>query len=393
MNVGYLIDGDLIKLINKLSQKCYDQNIDLIYFTLNRVDLNNQMVRGMVCEEGEWVERVVPLPRFIDVDPSLYRSASHRALLQELQQYAVLSTTVRYPLPRSRYPRYFPSSSYFYDRILFRPKVETMELLQEALRHYSFIRVVPVRRQSSLPSLLIQQTEEDVIVYRASDRLILPHSDLLALSPYIENGGCYVERFVPSLEDPLTEVTGYAHFEKGDAGRWVLVRFILDDGRSLQSYYEMSYPSQASILYEAAVADVVRFVESIERMRKRTFVTLAIHVAVDASGMIHFGKVTQQPSIEGIEEEVAALRAAYYAHIAPPLQLSEEEMIALEAERERNKKIERELVQIHEEEERRRELIEKGLLKEERPKWTIFSVLVIIALIFAIMRYVMRVFL
>ena len=212
--IGVLYEAQILtSFVAQMEREVFRYDLSLVYFKIDQLQLDQRTIRGMVYEEGKWVERVVALPRFIDVDPSLYRSASHRALLQELQQYAVLSTTVRYPLPRSRYPRYFPSSSYFYDRILFRPKVETMELLQEALRHYSFIRVVPVRRQSSLPSLLIQQTEEDVIVYRASDRLILPHSDLLALSPYIENGGCFVERFVPSLEDPLKEVTGYAPFE------------------------------------------------------------------------------------------------------------------------------------------------------------------------------------
>ncbi len=120
--------------------------------------------------------------------------------------------------------------------------------------------------------------------------------------------------------------------------------------------------------------------------------SISINIVLDKSGKIFVRKVVPNPSVVGVEETVAKLRADYYSYIAPPLEMTEDEEMALETEREANKQIEEELVEFHEEEERKCKLIEAGLLKEEKAKFTIFSVLIIIAIIFAMIRFSMRTF-
>lgn len=47
------------------------EGIDYVYFTLGRVDLNEERIRGCVYEQGKWIERIVRFP------DAIYNEATH----------------------------------------------------------------------------------------------------------------------------------------------------------------------------------------------------------------------------------------------------------------------------------------------------------------------------
>lgn len=394
--VGYIgKESKPTPFVASLMQQAYEREIKVIYFTLAELDLKNEVVRGGFSnEEKENIKESFEIPRFIDVDPILFNRAKNRSIFKELQTLVTLSTTVRFPLPRSRYPRYFKPSSYFYERIIFRKKVESIESLAEYLEKYESILITPPRNNSDLRAVILQRKKDGkVAIHPYSTSTASEVVDLNQLYTSIDPLGCYIEKFIFSAKGSFKQTGGYAHFEKGEKGEWILVRASLDNGECLKEFYEKNFPDNASVLYEEEIEVLFHLARVIEKIRKRTFTTLAIYFVVDEVGTLHIGKVTQRPPIKGIEEKVATLRVAYYefkvAELYQPKEIEEE----LAREREHNQKIERELIQFQEEEEHRRELIEKGLLKEERAKWTTSGILVILALIFLVLRYVMRVFL
>ena len=389
--IGILQEENTIdSFVNHLAEETQNYGLSLIVFTLEDLDLEEGLVNGKVHKEGDWHLQEVPIPLFIDVSPSLFKTAAKRSTLKKLRKYAKLSATVRFPLLRSRYHRYFKQGSYFYERVIFREKVQTIEEVEQYVKEHDCIRVTPIGKRKER---MIFTLTDRLNIYREEDQKLLSH-DYTVLTPYLNKKGFYLERFIPSITDPLQEMNGYAHFEKGGEGKWVLIQTKVQSTVTLDEYYSKNYEEESEELLTKAEEELYRFAKGVEISRKREFIDLIVHFVIDQQGKLHFRHVTKNIHKRSNQmQEIIKLRAAYYAFKAEALRIKEikspEELIQRRLE---NNQIEESLIQYQEEEERKRKLIEQGILKPEKKQWTTFGILVIIALIFALSRYVLRVF-
>ena len=392
LTVGYLkMNTNMSEVDGMLAQYSADKAIELVYFTLDSFNFEQKSAKGLTYKLGEWIETTVPIPKFIDLEPSSLNSLKFREKLKELKPYTTLSTVFRYPLPRSRYPKYFSPSSFFYDKIIFRDKITTGDEIRNKLEEYSHIRLIPVKNARGLSNILLCEENNSVTVYDEK-KMSKSSSDFTQLLEEYAAVGCFVERFYPSIISDVQEKKGFAHFEKGEEENWHLIKTSVEGEDDLSAYYTKYYKDAPHLLKESE--DLLHhFIKVVERIRKKKFLSLQLHFVVDKVGQIHIGKVTYVNSIAGLEDRVLPLRASYYAFIAPRLQLTEAEESRLAQIKGQNKEIEEELLEYHLEEERKQKLIEQGLLEPERKQWTLSGILIIIALFFVLVRYVMKVFL
>lgn len=396
INVGFLRSRKQpIKFAEILAKKSTEKGINLVYLTPEDIHIEEKMVTGLIYRDKEWVEEKIRLPQFIDIHADLLGGKKYKELIGFLKEHATLSAKTCYPLPRTRFERYFKEGSFFYENVIMRKKIESLEDIKvEAERHGS-ITLQPTRQGKEVSRYVVKHVQGEYKVYRRIDGELLPEG--LSAEEFLQAIGEVrygAEKFIPPVEGTFEEADCNVQMEKGAAGEWEIVRMEMRqaDKSTLQSYINDAFPENAVTLLEDVEAFVHHFAKTIERIRKSSYMSISINIVLDKNGNIFVRKVVPNPSVVGVEETIARLRSDYYSYIAPPLEMTEDEEMALETEREANKKIEEELVEFHEEEERKRKLIEAGLLKEEKAKFTIFSVLIIIAIIFAMIRFSMRSF-
>lgn len=396
INVGYLRNRKKpIQFVETLAIESIEKDINLVYFTPEDIDTEKKIVSGLVYRNGEWIEEIVRLPWFIDIHANLLGSKKYKELIAFLKKNVTLSAQKRFPLPRTRFEQYFDEESFFYDNVIVRKQVESLEDMKEMAMQYGMITMQPIRQRKEKNGYVVEHVQGDYRVYSQKDGELLPEGLLSEeVQQAIEEVRYGAEKFISPIEGTFEEADCNVQMEKGIEGNWQIVRMQMarEKKMTLQSYINEAFPEHASTLLEDIEAFVHHFAKTIEKIRKSSYMTISINIVIDKNGKIYVRQVSPNPSVAGIEEVVARMRAAYYSFIAPPLEMTLEEEVEWQKEHNANKKIEAELVDFHEEEERRRELIEQGLLEEEKSKFTIYNVLIFIAILFAIFRMTLRTF-
>lgn len=392
INVGYLRnEKHPNEFVDILAKEIATKSIQLIYFTPEDIQIEEKMVSGLVYQNGEWVKEKVRLPWFIDVHADLLGSTRYKESIAFLMENVTLSAKKRFPLPRTQFERYFEEGTFFHDHVILRKKVETVEDIKIEAKRYGKITLQPIQRLEDVSGFIVEYMEEKYKVYRRKDgEMLLEGLADKEVQAVIEKGNYGAERFIQPPNGAWAQADCYVQMEKGAEGAWHIVRMEMDDRAPLQLYVEEVFPENSAVLYQEVEKFVYHFAKTIESIRKSSYMTISINIVLDEEGKIYVRKVIPNPSVVGVEQEVSELRASYYQFIAPPLEMTPEEEAALQKKREEDKKIESELVEIHNEEERKQKLIEQGLLEEEKSKFTIYNVLILVAIVFAVFRMTMR---
>src|SRR5690625_7978133 len=80
-------EGAAKKTAKACSYVAYKENVDFFYFSIDKVDFENETINGEIYEEGRWIKKVFPYPDIIYND----FGKNNKKLYKELEEKVIVT--------------------------------------------------------------------------------------------------------------------------------------------------------------------------------------------------------------------------------------------------------------------------------------------------------------
>src|SRR5699024_5863786 len=352
MIVGFLRNkSSQMKTARHLSLSCNYYGIKLVYFSIADVNIDKGLVNGQMYLNNEWEKVIVPIPKYIDVNPHLYKNRSNVKVLNYLKDKSTLSIYKKNIISKDDLQSKFAKSKRLKRYGIPSESTKDFEQLLDFISLHQKIVIKPVDGMQGKSVISIEQdTQNQFKVGIKKETFIYRMEDLKKLyKNEIADKRYMMQRFIESRTEQNDPFDCRIHMEKNGRNQWIVANMFIrvGIGQSVVSninqgggiskpkeFLKVNYGKEkGSIILQDLQQTGKILANELEKHVKHTLMVVGIDVGIEPDGNLVVFEVNSFPITSPQLAEISMNRAAFYKYMLE--REKEEEIKSLLIEKEK----------------------------------------------------------
>lgn len=334
MLVGFLRSnprpGHLARLMAILGK---EHGLKLIYFNLKGVNINEGKVTGKTLINNQWVDTEVDIPKFVDINPNLFKRKKYKKQIEYLRDHSHLSVEKRMPLPKDKLQEAFSHDPKVSKYLIPTKNISSFRDIIKFIKEHEEIVLKPVYSNQGKDIYKISKRGLRYAVEFYQEKDILSKRKLRSFyEKNIKSKIFIAQKYI----DSKTIQHGHPfdcriHVEKNGQNKWRNVKNfirvgigqsvisninqgggIADVNQFLKSNYPDNWEDILGRIKEAA--KIIPY--KVEEYTNYEYMTMGLDIGIDKDGELYLFEVNDYPILSPLRSEAAMVRIQYYKYKA-----------------------------------------------------------------------------
>lgn len=331
MIIGFMRNNpkpfEMVRLLAKTSKY---NDIDLVYFSPRDVDIEREVISAKFLMNNRWVEKEIPVPKFIDASPYSFK---YKKVIRFLEKNSTLSTG---PIGSKEmiYNKVWEDGEFSHLLIPTGEHSNFEDFLSFINEHGSIV-VKPKDGLRGRRIHKVQKQRNKFLVSYQQEEKKMKRKELEALYEDEWGPNNYIlQKYISSNTRAGDPFDCRIRLEKNGRGRWAVAIYLIRIGSnqkvvsnvaqggsvtSLKPFLAANFPDKKDEI-RAEIRQIAKTLPyKFDSLYDVNFSSLGLDIGIDQNGKLYLFEVENGPGFEFGEGQIASIKSEYYKYIANSL--------------------------------------------------------------------------